>query len=335
MGGRKKDMSGYEVYGALGSPYSLKVRAALRAKRLPHTWTGMTAEDRARVMPNVKAQVIPVIRTPDASWTNDSTPFLLGLEGEGRALVPAEAKLQFVCLLIEDMADEWFMKAMFHYRWAYPEDAEWCANWIMFDSLPNAGREGVERNAAMIRSRQISRMALVGCTPATAPVIEASWKRTNKALESMATGPTRFLFGDRISLADIALYGQLKVDPTPMVWLRAETPYLYRWLDLADDASGLDGDWLEPGAAIAAAPVKALLAQAGDTYLPFLKANADALAAGAGTFEVKLEGARYAQGVFKYQAKCLDTLRSGWNALSADDRATLRGLIGEGAAILD
>ena len=80
---------------------------------------------------------------------------------------------------------------------------------------------------------------------------------------------------------------------------------------------------------------KALLAQAGDTYLPFLKANADALAAGAGTFEVKLEGARYAQGVFKYQAKCLDTLRSGWNALNADDRATLRGLIGEGAAILD
>ena len=331
-------MSRYEVYGALGSPYSLKVRAALRAKRLAHTWTGMTAEDRARVMPNVKAQVIPVIRTPDASWTNDSTPFLLGLEGEGRALVPAEAKMQFVCLLIEDMADEWFMKAMFHYRWAYTEDAEWCANWIMFDSLPNAGREGVERNAAMIRSRQISRMALVGCTPGTAPVIEASWKRTNKALESMATGPTRFLFGDRISLADIALYGQLKVmsvDPTPMAWLRAETPYLYRWLDLADDASGLYGDWLEPGAAIAAAPVKALLAQAGDTYLPFLKANADALAAGAGTFEVKLEGARYAQGVFKYQAKCLDTLRSGWNALSADDRATLRGLIGEGAAILD
>jgi hypothetical protein len=190
----------------------------------------------------------------------------------------------------------------------------------------------------MIRSRQISRMALVGCTPETAPVIEASWKRTNKALESMATGPTRFLFGDRISLADIALYGQLKVmsvDPTPMAWLRAETPYLYRWLDLADDASGLDGDWLEPGAAIATAPVKALLTQAGDTYLPFLKANADALAAGAETFEVKLEGARYAQGVFKYQAKCLDTLRSGWNALSADDRATLRGLIGEGAAILD
>lgn len=331
-------MSGYEIYGALGSPYSLKVRAAMRAKRLPHTWTGMTAEDRSRVMPNVKAQVIPVIRTPDGAWTNDSTPFLLGLEGEGRALVPTDPKLRFVCLLIEDMADEWFMKAMFHYRWAYAEDAEWCANWLMFDSLPNAGREDVEKMAATIRARQISRMALVGCTPQTGPIIEASWKRTCRALEAMATGPTRFLFGDRISLADIALYGQLKVmsvDPTPMAWLRAETPYLYRWLDLADDASGLDGEWLEPGAAIATAPVKALLAQAGDTYLPFLKANAEALAAGSDTFEVTLEGARYAQGVFKYQAKCLDTLRAGWKGLGADDSAALRTLIGEGAAILD
>lgn len=331
-------MSMYEIYGAMGSPYSLKVRAALRAKRLPHTWTGMTAEERGRVMPNVKPQVIPIIRTPDGSWTNDSTPFLLGLEGEGRALVPSDPKLRFVCLLIEDMADEWFMKAMFHYRWFYAEDAEWCANWLMFDTLPNAGREGVEKAAASIRARQISRMALVGCTPETAPVIEASWKRTNTALEAMATGPTRFLFGDRISLADIALYGQLKVmsvDPTPMAWLRKETPYLYRWLYHADDASGLDGEWLEAGAAIAAEPVKALLAQAGDTYLPFLKANAAALLKGAETFELLLEGQRYAQGVFKYQAKCLETLRAEWKALSTDDQDVLIGMIGKGAAILD
>ncbi|MEQ9505804.1 MAG: glutathione S-transferase C-terminal domain-containing protein [Hyphomonas sp.] len=331
-------MSGYEVYGALGSPYSLKVRAALRAKRLTHTWTGMTAEDRARVMPNVKAPVIPVICKPDGVWTNDSTPFLLSLESEGRALVPEDASLRFGCLLIEDMADEWFMKAMFHYRWAYAEDAEWCANWLMFDSLPNAGRASVESAAASIRARQISRMALVGCTPETAPVIEASWKRTCRALEAMATGPTRFLFGDRISLADVALYGQLKVmsvDPTPMAWLRAETPYLYRWLDMADDASGLEGTWLAADEALATAPVKALLAQAGDTYLPFLQANAAALANGAETFDVTLENSRYTQGVFRYQVKCLEALRAAWFGLGETDRSMFRTLIGEGAGILD
>jgi glutathione S-transferase len=331
-------MSGYEIYGALGSPYSLKVRAALRAKRLAHTWTGMTAEDRMRVMPNVKAPVIPVIRKPDGSWANDSTPFLLSLEGEGRAILPPDPAPRFICLLIEDMADEWFMKAMFHYRWAYAEDAEWCANWLMYDSLPTAGRPVVEERAADIRMRQISRMALVGCTPATAPIIEASWKRTCRILEDKATGPSRFLFGNRISLADLALYGQLKVmsvDPTPMAWLRADTPYLYRWLDMADDASGIEGEWLTRDRVLADGTIRELLEQAGDTYLPFLKANAEAFAAGKEHFEVTLEGQTFAQGVFKYQAKCLESLSASWKALGEDDKAAVRELIGEGATILD
>jgi len=327
-------VSHYDVYGALGSPYSLKVRAAMRAKRLVHTWTGMTAEDRPRIMPNVKAPVIPVIRKPDGSWTNDSTPFLLSIEGEGRSLLPEDPAARFACLLLEDMADEWFMKAMFHFRWFHADDAEWCANWLMFDSLPNAGRERVETAAATIRERQISRMALVGCTPQTGPLIEASWRRACIGLEAMATGPTRFLFGDRISLADAAFYGQLKVmsyDPTPMAWMRRETPYLYRWLDHADDASGIEGGWADE----ISAPVRFLLSMAGDTYLPFLKANADALAAGAETFSLTLEGGRYEQGVFKYQAKCLSILRAEWAALPGETRTQLDEWIGPGADILN
>ena len=330
-------MSQYAVYGALGSPYSLKVRAAMRAKRLAHTWTGMTAEERGTVMPNVKAPVIPVIRRPDGSWTNDSTPFLLSIEDEGRALLPDDSALRFACLLLEDMADEWFMKAMFHYRWTYAEDQEWCANWLMFDVLPNTGREGVEAAASSIRARQISRMALVGCTPETAPVIETSWKRSCAALEAMALGPTRFLFGHRISLADVAFYGQLKVmsyDPTPMAWLRESAPYLYRWLDHADDASGIDGDWLDADTALASPALAALLAQAGDTYLPFLAANAAALEAGDETFSVTLEGGAYTQGVFRYQAKCLETLKAEWKALSPEVRTRMAVLIGPGAALL-
>lgn len=330
-------MSQYEVYGALGSPYSLKVRAALRAKRLPNSWTGMTGEERAVIMPNVKAQVIPVIRRPDGSWTNDSTPFLLSIEGEGRSLVPDDPALRFVCLLLEDMADEWFMKAMFHYRWFYEADQEWCANWLMYDSMPNAGQEKVEQNAAVIRSRQISRMALVGCTPQTAPLIEASWKRSCAALQEMALGPGRFLFGDRISLADLAFYGQLKVmsyDPTPMAWMREAAPYLYRWLNHADDASGIGGEWSGAETALALPGIGKLLAQAGDTYLPFLKANADAIEAGAETFSLTIEGGPYSQGVFKYQVKCLASLREEWHRLKADTRGALARLIGPGADIL-
>lgn len=324
----------YHVYGALGSPYSMKVRAAMRAKGLAHTWTGMTAADRGEVMPNVKVPVIPVVQMPDGRWANDSTPLLLALEGEGRALLPDDPAQRFACLLLEDMADEWFMKAMFHYRWAYREDAEWVANWLTFDSLPNAGREAVETAAADIRARQISRMALVGCTPDTGPLIEASWKRICGHLQDMALGPTRFLFGDRPSLADLAFYGQLKVmsaDPTPMAWLRAEAPYLYRWLDHADDASGIEGEWADG----LAEPVTALLAIAGETYLRFLAANLAALERGEEMFGLAIEGGRYEQGVFGYQAKCLKALREGWAGLEASAREALAGHIGPGSAILD
>ncbi len=327
-------MSHYEIYGALGSPYSMKVRAAMRCKRLVHTWTGMTVTDRGRVMPEVTPPVIPVVRRPDGTYTNDSTPFLLSIENEGRALLPSSPVVRFACLLLEDMADEWFMKAMFHYRWHYAEDAEWCANWLMYDSLPDAGRDAVESAAATIRARQISRMALVGCTPETAPLIEASWKRACRSLEGMATGATRFLFGSQMSLADAAFYGQLKVmsyDPTPMAWLRAGTPFLYRWLDHADDASGIDGEFSDD----LAGPVTDLLAQCGDTYLPFLLANAQALARGDDTFSLQIEGGRYAQGVFKYQHKCLANLRAAWASLGDADRHRLAGEIGPGARILD
>lgn len=327
-------MSQYEVYGALGSPYSMKVRAALRAKRLVHTWSGMTAAERPAVMPNVKAPVIPVIKRPDGTWTNDSTPFLLSIEGEGRDLLPPDPVARFACLLLEDMADEWFMKAMFHYRWAYAEDEEWVAKWLIYDSLPNDGREQVETVASDIRGRQISRMALVGCTPQTGPLIEASWKRCCRHLEAMALSGQRFLFGGRPSLADLAFYGQLKVmatDPTPMAWMRAETPYLYRWLDHADDASGIEGEW----ASEMSIPAKVLLGVAGDVYLPFLAANLAALEAGDATFSLRIEDGTYEQAPFGYQAKCLKNLREAWATLDSAAQAPLRNWIGAHSNILD
>lgn len=327
----------YEIHGAIGSPYSLKVRAAMRAKRLAHDWISLRASERDRVLANVRARVIPVIRCPDGSWTNDSTPFLLSIEGLGRRLVPDDPALRFACLLLEDMADEWFMKAMFHYRWSYAPDQEWCANWLMYDSMPQAGRGRIEEAAASIRARQMDRRALVGCTPQTAPLIEASWKRSCLALQDMALGPSDFLFGNRISLADLAFFGQLRVmsaDPTPMAWLRASVPYLYRWLDHADDASDPSGNWSDPDMALAAGPVRSLLAQAGDTYLPFLKANLEAIERGAADFSVGIEGGTFAQATFAYQARCLAFLRQEWASLPVPARETLSGLIGEGASIL-
>jgi len=330
-------MSEYTVYGSLGSPYSLKVRAALRAKRLAHLWVMMDGARRAEVMGKVKTPVIPVIQHPDGNWSNDSTPFLLALDakGEGRPLLPDDPADRFACLLIEDMADEWVTKAMFHYRWFYGPDADQLSTWLIFDNSPGATRANIAAFAAEIAKRQIGRMPIVGCTPETAPIIEASARRVLSILDTAATDGTVFLFGDRVSLADLGLYGQLwqlRTDPTPAAMMRADFPYCFRWLEHVDDASGYDGAWTTD--AVDTGAVSALLAMAGDTYLPFLAANAAAQAAGETTFSLEIEGARFEQGVFGYQAKCLMTLRTHWAELDADAQARLTAKLGDGAAVL-
>ena len=60
------------------------------------------------------------------------------------------------------------------------------------------------------------------------------------------------------------------------------------------------------------------------TYFPFLRANYEAIVKKEKRFSVPLFGTTiHEQPVFKYQFKCLATLRSGYNDLSDADRKTV------------
>lgn len=59
---------------------------------------------------------------------------------------------------------------------------------------------------------------------------------------------------------------------------------------------------------------------AGEIYFPFLLANAEALSQGRERFSLDLPEGPYAQGVFKYQMRCLEALRQAYAALTAPAR---------------
>jgi glutathione S-transferase len=322
-------MKSYIIHGGLGSPYSMKMRAIFRYRRLPHVWKQVNMADRS-IFAKVKAPVIPIIEFPDGSWHNDSTPMIFTLEklhGE-RSIVPDDVGQAFLAYLLEDMADEWGTKAMFYYRWFRERDQKQMSEWLSFDRLQGQGRDAIMRSAKVFRDRQVERMALVGCTPQNAPIIEQSARQILDLLEAHVTQEC-YLFGSRPSLADFAWMGQLSQlanDPTPAELMRLEAPFTLRWLMNLDDASGIEGAWRDPDAPLSSA-VAGLLKMAGDIYFPFLIANAQAFERGEKTFTVRLLGQTYSQGTFRYQQRCLWDLREAYAKLDPAARKKIEPML--------
>jgi glutathione S-transferase len=335
------------VVGSHGSPYTRKVLALLRYRRIPHAMVWGDARNPPLGLPKAKVPLLPTVYFPRADGAPepevDSTPIIRRLERAHavRSVIPPDPVLAFLVWLVEDFADEWLTKAMFHYRWQYGADADHAGTliplWIDHTLPPDA----LAQVKQMFSTRQVSRLGLVGSNAATAAVIEASYSRLLHLLDLQLV-QQRFLLGARPSAADFALYGQLtqlaRVDPTPAALAFGIAPRVCAWVDVMEDLSGLEPsgeDWLPREAGAAA--LAGLLAEIGRVYVPFLLANAAALARGEAAFDTQIDGERWHQPTFPYQGKCLRWIGEEYAALAPAARAdAARILRGAGcAALLD
>ena len=316
--------------GAFSSPYTLKMRAVLRYRRIPYRWVlrGSQWDD----LPEASVPVIPVIgfHGPDGTVSEvmvDSSPQITRLEAEydRRSVVPTDPAVAFLDFLLEDYADEWVTKAMYHYRWTYAPDIEKSGRLLPLDQNLHATDEHLARVHDFIIDRQVGRRAVVGSTEANLPVIESSYERLLDVLQThLAEMP--FLFGDRPGRSDFALFGQLTPmtwwDPTPTAIAVERAPRVVNWIQRVDDLGWweVDGDegWCDTAELPAGA--HALLREAGSTYAPFMVANAAALDSGADEVVCEIRGSEYRQAPFKYQGKCLVWLREAHDALDEDAR---------------
>jgi hypothetical protein len=178
-----------------------------------------------------------------------------------------------------------------------------------------------------ISQRQISRLYVVGSNDITAPVIEASYTRFLTLFDTLLQRH-RFVLGDRPCSADFGIYAQLtqlaKFDPTPMKLCLNLAPRVHAWTDIVDDLSGQPADadgWLDTNKI--REHLGDLLCEVGRVYIPALLANNAAIDAGSEQMETTIDGQRWVQPTFPYQAKCLQSLRQSYFSLDPADRESV------------
>ena len=327
------------IAGGIGSPYTRKMRALAIYRRIPIRFlqSGMPGAHPPE-LPKPPLPLLPCVYLPEGEdgyrATSDSTFQLRELERlySGRSVLPSDPALAFLDYLVEDYADEWVTKMMFHYRWGPKEGVENASKILPLWNL-TIPDERVDEFRKTFAQRQIDRLSgvVAGSLEVTGPLIEASYRRLIALLRDHFK-TQKFTFGRRPSAGDFALHGQLtqlvQVEPTSMALARAEAPRLLAWVDVVDDLSGLevtDEDWLSRDAL--PDTLHALFSEIGRTYAPFMVANAAALERGAEEMEFQLDGVRYWQRPFPYQRKCLTWLREEYAELSSGDRAFVEGVL--------
>ncbi|MES3040469.1 MAG: glutathione S-transferase family protein [Pseudomonadota bacterium] len=320
----------YRLFGMEVSPYSVKVRALLRFKQVPFEWLLRSRANESAFREHAKVPLIPLLVTPTGPM-QDSTPMLSFLEAEHPtpSIRLTDPLLNFLSDALEEAADEWLIKPMFHYRWNYEADRHEAGLRIATASV-DPGTDP-SKFAEMIGAHLMTRREPLGCSEANAPLIERylleGATRLNAHLQARP-----FLFGDQLSAADLglgSLYYELYSDPTPSALLRPFSA-LSAWAQRCMNPEGLGAGKSESWDSLSATLRPVLEHELSKHYLPWARANAAALAHGDGTpFTVSLGGMDFTQPAQKYPAKSWRMLQESWAGLTPETQASIRAVIGE------
>lgn len=311
--------------GVPGSPYTRKMLALLRYRRIPYRL--LLGSHEVAGVPKPKVSLLPTFYFPDEAGVlqavTDSTPIIRRLEGmfPDRSVRPNDPALALIDAILEDYGDEWLTKAMFHYRWHFADDIARASAILPAWTRGRMPDAALKAAGTAIAERQIPRLRYVGSNEKTWSVIEASYMRYLDAMEAHLREHA-FLLGARPGAGDFGVFGQLTqlalFDPTPMTITAVRAPRVFAWTGAVEDLTGVepkDADWFDPAAL--PATLTALLTEVGRVYVPLLLANARAVQAGAEQVETVIDGQAWVQQPFPYQAKCLMWLRQEYAALDA------------------
>ncbi len=317
--------------------------------------------------------LVPFLLTPEcdvlydssalAHWLDERHPSPLG------PCVPSDAAARFVAHLIDEAFDEIGLYLVHHNRWvvaARDNDAGVRLAAEYRTLLPPGSGPLFARWFARRQVRRLPYLFSVAPAkfvvdglpasltpparpgfPATHALLDEIWRRWVDGVEQ-ALGAGPYLLGDRFSLADASVYGQLSMnltDPSAARALRARGPRTFEWL-----CAIRDGGHAEPRGHLAldarlAPLVRAIL----DVFPPLMAANARAYEEavrrgervfneaafdrGRALYEGTLLGHAFRAVTKTFQVRVWRELCAAWGALPAGARGTVAALVGDGGDI--
>ena len=234
----------YRLFGAETSAYSTKMRSYLTYKGFAFDWAPRTVDSEDELKRLSRFGTLPVLVTSSGFAVHDTTPMMEALEADSPepSATPADPATAFLACVLEEYADVWLAKAAFHYRWTRKKDQRLAAQRSIDEYYPAGApgdRKATEDLAIENMAGQLKTMQLDG---ELGPVVEKSFKKFIKLLDDHLKKHL-FIFGDRPSIADFAIAGQLiqmMKDPTPAKIIEKDGEFVAKWCEFmsAPTASG-------------------------------------------------------------------------------------------------
>ena len=317
-------MTDYRLFGAETSPYSLKIRSALRYKGLAFDWVARSVSNEAEFRKSAATPTVPLLLSPKHAPAQDSTLILAALEAahpEPPAR-PEEDATAALAVILEDYADEWLNKCMFQQRWGQQPDRDAAALRVLVQLNDGKRPRAFKAPTKQIATRMLARLPLVGAEAENAPTLENSYRRFALRLNTHLQDHL-FIFGGRPSAADFAIaaqYQQMLTDPTPGTWLKDRAPFLVAWCAHMEDpkASGP----FETLETLQETLLPIFEGEVSRTYLPWAFANAASASRQKKRFSVTFDDGLFEQSTQTYAARSFGAVRAEVAARMRDPALT-------------
>jgi glutathione S-transferase len=335
-------------------------RRRLVARRLPLTWPRMTELD--------EFPLVPFLFGPQGENLYDSSAIAEWMDAHGPHpsehatpfLPSSDPALRFAVRLVDEALDEVGLYLVHHNRWVVSAADNDAGARLAREMRPLLGPLApvLGRQFPVRQVRRLPYLLSVAppdaafdhLPPRLRPPARAGFPPTHALLEQafaellaavepvLAARP--FLFGERFTLADASLYGQLgmnRTDPSAWAWVRRDAPATSAWIEQV--ARGDFAGHRPAGELAVDAALEPFLDWICRTFVPLMRQNLEAYERHRAAGETRFNERAFDRGVALYDGELLgrpfrsvaktfqvrvwQDLRREWDALDTNDRGRL------------